>query len=79
MLSRYSLTHVVVIECGPVKTICSTGFLFKFSARKAMKKLSKSIKAKSGENLYHTSEKFNEGVVELVMHDTKHYITIQEL
>jgi len=79
MLSRYSLTHVVVIECGPVKTICSTGHFFKFSARKAMKKLSKKIKDQSGDNLYYTSEKFNEGVVEIAVHDVKHYITIQEL
>ena len=77
MINRYSLTHVIVTS--KVKTICCTGFLFKFSARKAQKKVSDAIKNESGDNLYFRSEQTKEDVTELVVHDTKHYLTIQKL
>jgi hypothetical protein len=77
MLSRYSLTHVIVTS--QVETICSTGFFFKFSARKAQKKISDAIKNQSNDNLYFRSEKTRGDVTELLVHDVKHYLTIQKL
>jgi len=79
MLSRYSLTHVITIDSGPVKTICSTGFLFRFSARKEMKRISEEIKDAGAGNIYYVSEQSKEGTSEIVVHDVKHYLTIQKL
>jgi len=79
MLSRYSLTHVITVDSGPVKTICSTGFFFRLSALKAMKKISSQIKDAGAGNTYYVSEQSKEGTSGIVVHDTKHYLTIQKL
>lgn len=62
-----------------MKTISSTGYFWKRSARKAMKNTSDWIKGEGDENMYMTSQSEKDGVTELVTHDVKHYLTIQKL